>query len=65
MPRNALRIQIDLDRIHCHDEGDGWGSAGPRPIPVPDRVLGLTNPDVDDDEIAAPTAGAADRRAAE
>lgn len=29
MTRKVIRINLELDRIHCHDEGDGWGSAEP------------------------------------
>jgi hypothetical protein len=29
MARDTLRVWLELDRIHCHDEGDGWGSAEP------------------------------------
>ena len=29
MPRNVIRVNLELDRIHCHDEGDGWGNAEP------------------------------------
>lgn len=29
MARDLLRVWLDLERIHCHDEGDGWGSAEP------------------------------------
>lgn len=29
MARDILNIELELDRIVCHDEGDGWGSAEP------------------------------------
>jgi hypothetical protein len=29
MPRNLIRVNLELDRIHVHDEGDGWGDAEP------------------------------------
>ncbi len=29
MARDALKINLELDYIHCHDEGDGWGNAEP------------------------------------
>jgi hypothetical protein len=29
MARNILRVNLELDRIHVHDEGDGLGSAEP------------------------------------
>ncbi|MBD3677613.1 MAG: hypothetical protein HUJ27_04335 [Rhodobacteraceae bacterium] len=29
MARDILQLNLDLDRIKCHDEGDGWGSAEP------------------------------------
>lgn len=29
MARKVIKVNLELDRIHCHDEGDGWGSAEP------------------------------------
>lgn len=29
MARKVIKVNLDLDRIHCFDEGDGWGSAEP------------------------------------
>lgn len=29
MARKVIRINLELDRIHCYDEGDGWGNAEP------------------------------------
>jgi hypothetical protein len=29
MARDLLRVWLDLERIHRHDEGNGWGSAEP------------------------------------
>lgn len=29
MARNVIKVNLDLDRIHCFDEGDGWGDAEP------------------------------------
>lgn len=29
MARDVLKVNLELDRLQCHDEGDGWGSAEP------------------------------------
>jgi len=29
MARKVIRVNLELDRIHCYDEGDGWGNAEP------------------------------------
>ena len=29
MARDIIKIELELDRIVCHDEGDGWGNAEP------------------------------------
>ncbi|PRQ03834.1 hypothetical protein ENSA5_12030 [Enhygromyxa salina] len=29
MARNVIKINLELERIYCHEEGDGWGSAEP------------------------------------
>jgi len=29
MARKVIKVNLELDRIHCHDEGDGWGNAEP------------------------------------